>query len=168
MLDIRSGHIYFQGQYSLHFFPFVCNIFLVLFFALVVFLSNPLLVILFLQPLPGFQSYKEVFFPVGLYRRVRLLPLEPRLFLYCPHSTTLSFRLQFFSFTDHFLLMDPMRGTFVGFGFSPILLSGSSGIAVSSCSVLACPRFLVSTCAVFNFFRFICLFYPRLFSLRAS
>ena len=28
------------------------------------------------------------------YRRVRLLPLEPRLFLYCPHCTTLSFRLQ--------------------------------------------------------------------------
>ena len=76
--------------------------------------------------------------------------------VYCPHSTTLSFRLQFLRFIDHFLLMDPMRGTFVGFGFSPILLSGSSGIAVSSCSVLAlCPRFLISTCGVFNFFRFI-------------
>ena len=76
--------------------------------------------------------------------------------VYCPHSTTLSFRLKFLRFIDHFLLMDPMRGTFVGFGFSPILLSGSSGIAVSSCSVLAlCPRFLISTCGVFNFFRFI-------------
>ena len=53
-------HIYFQGQYSLHFFPFVCSIFLVLYFALVVFLSNPFLVILFLQPLPRFQSYKGV------------------------------------------------------------------------------------------------------------
>ena len=50
-------HIYFQGQYSLHFFPFFfCSVFLVLFFALVVFLSNPFLVILFLQPLPRFQS----------------------------------------------------------------------------------------------------------------
>ena len=73
--------------------------------------------------------------------------------VYCPHSTTLSFRLQFLRFIDHFLLMDPMRGTFVGFGFSPILLSGSSGIAVSSCSVLAvCPRFLISACGVFSFF----------------
>ena len=60
VFDIRYGHIYFQGQYSLHFFPSVCSIFLVLFFALVVFLSNPFLVILFLQPLPGFQSYKGV------------------------------------------------------------------------------------------------------------
>ena len=33
--------------------------------------------------------------------------------LYCPHSTTLSFRLQFLSFIDHFLLMDPVRGSFV-------------------------------------------------------
>ena len=49
-----------QPEYSLHFFPFVCSVFLVLFFALVVFLSNPFLVILFLQPLPGFQSYKGV------------------------------------------------------------------------------------------------------------
>ena len=61
VFDINSvRHIYFQGQYSLHFFPFVCSIFLVLFFALVVFLSNPFLVILFLQPLPRFQSYKGV------------------------------------------------------------------------------------------------------------
>ena len=50
--------------------------------------------------------------------------------------------------------MDPLSGTFAGFGFSPILLSGSSGgIAVSSCSVLAlCPRFLISAFGVFNFF----------------
>ena len=26
VFDIRSGHIYFQGQYSLYFFPFVCSI----------------------------------------------------------------------------------------------------------------------------------------------
>ena len=37
------------------------------------------------------------------YWRVRLLSLEPRLFLYCPHSTTLSFRLQFPSFSISFL-----------------------------------------------------------------
>ena len=98
-------------------------------------------------------SCVPVFNSLSDYRRVRLLSLEPRLFLYCPHSTTLSFRLQFLSFIDHFLLMDPVRGTFVGFGFSPILLSGSSGIAVSSCSVLAiCPRFLISSCGVFSFF----------------
>ena len=98
-------------------------------------------------------SWVPVFNSLSDYRRVRLLSLEPRLFLYCPHSTTLSFRLQFLSFVDHFLLMDPVRGTFDGFGFSPILLSGSSGIAVSSCSVLAvCPRFLISACGDFSFF----------------
>ena len=32
-------------------------------------------------------------------------------------------------------------------------MSGSSGIAVSSCSVLAvCPRFLISACGDFSFF----------------
>ena len=108
-----------------------------------------------LEHAPGAKSLEggPVFNSLSDYRRVRLLSLEPRLFLYCPHSTTLSFRLQFLSFIDHFLLMDPVRGTFVGFGFSPILLSGSSGIAVSSCSVLAvCPRFLISACGDFSFF----------------
>ena len=65
----------------------------------------------------------------------------------------LSVRLQFLSFIDHFHLIDPVRRTFVGFDISPILFSGSSGIAVSSCSVLAvCPRFLISACGVFSFF----------------
>ena len=68
--DIRSGHIYFQGQYFLYFSPFVWSIFLVMFIALVVFVFNSFL-------------------------DLRLLSLEPRLFLYCPHSTTWSFRLQF-------------------------------------------------------------------------
>ena len=36
------------------------------------------------------------------YWRVRLLSLEPRLFLYCPHNATLSFRLQFPSFSISF------------------------------------------------------------------
>ena len=61
----------------------------------------------------------------------------------------LSFRLQFLSFIDHFLLIDPVRRAFVGFGISPILC----GIAVSSCSVVAvCPRFLICACGVFSFF----------------
>ena len=64
----------------------------------------------------------------------------------------LSFTLQFLSFIDH-LLIDPVRRIFVGFGISPILFSGSSGIAVSSCSVLpVCRRFLISACGVFSFF----------------
>ena len=41
------------------------------------------------------------------YRRLRLLSLEACLFLYCPHSTTLSFRLQFPNFSI----------PFTGFGF---------------------------------------------------
>ena len=55
--NIRSGHMYFQGQYFLYFSPFVCSIFLAIFIALVVFVFNSFLFILFLQPLPGFQSY---------------------------------------------------------------------------------------------------------------
>ena len=41
-------------------FPFVCSTFLVVFFALVVLVFNAFLVIIFLHPLPGFQSYKGV------------------------------------------------------------------------------------------------------------
>ena len=40
VFDIRSGHIHFQGQYSQYFFSFVCSIFLVVFFAFVVFAFN--------------------------------------------------------------------------------------------------------------------------------
>ena len=58
--DIRSGHICFQGQYFLYFSPFVCSIFVVIFIALVVFVFSSFLVIIFLQLLPGFQSYKGV------------------------------------------------------------------------------------------------------------
>ena len=60
VFDIRSCHVYFQGQYSLYVFPFVCSIFLVIFFALVVFVFNTFLVFIFLHPLPGFQFYKGV------------------------------------------------------------------------------------------------------------
>ena len=95
--DIRSGHMYFQGQYFLYFSPFVCSIFLAIFIALAVFVFNSFLFILFLQPLPVFQSYESN--SLSDCRRVRLLSLEPRLFLYCPHSTTLSFRLQFPNFS---------------------------------------------------------------------
>ena len=45
--DIRSCHIYFQGQYFLYFFFLICSIFLVILFALVVFVSNAFLVIIF-------------------------------------------------------------------------------------------------------------------------
>ena len=48
-------HIFSRSVYSLYFFPFVCSIFLVIFFPLVVFVFNAFLVIIFLQPLPGFQ-----------------------------------------------------------------------------------------------------------------
>ena len=58
--DIRSGHICFQAQYFLYFSPFVCSIFVVIFIALVVFVFSSFLVIIFLQLLPGFQSYKGV------------------------------------------------------------------------------------------------------------
>ena len=152
VFNIRSGHIHFQGQYSLYFFPFVCSIFLVVFFALVVFIFSAFLVIIFLHPLPGFLSYKGVSFPVGLLGRKTAIPRAATFPTYCPHSTTLSFMLQFPSFSISFpwipwVLHSPASV------FSPTLLSGSSGIAVSSCSVLAvCPRFLISVCGVFSFF----------------
>ena len=72
--DFRSSHIYFQGQYSLYFFPFVCSIFLVIVFALVDFVFNAFLAIILLQPLPGVESNS-----LSDYWRVRLLSLEPRL-----------------------------------------------------------------------------------------
>ena len=72
--DILSGHMYFQGQYFLYFSPFVCSIFLAIFIALVVFVFNSFLFILFLQPLPGFQSYKGVQNPVGLPVRKTAVP----------------------------------------------------------------------------------------------
>ena len=98
--------------------------------ALVVFVFNSFLVIIF-----SFCSRSRDFSltwesnSLSDYRRVRLLSLKPRLSLCCPHSTTLSFRLQFNLVSALILLMDPVSGTFAGFGFSPILLSGSSGIA---------------------------------------
>ena len=73
--DIRSGHIHFRGQYSLYFFPFVCSIFLVVFFALVVFVFNAFLVIIFLHPLPGFSLTRESN-SMSDHWRVRLLSLE--------------------------------------------------------------------------------------------
>ena len=46
MFDIRSGHIYFQGQYFLYFYLFICSIFLVKLFALFVFVFSAVLVII--------------------------------------------------------------------------------------------------------------------------
>ena len=74
VFDFRSSHIYFQGHYSLYFFPFVCSIFLVIVFALVDFVFNAFLAIILLQPLPGVESNS-----LSDYWRVRLLSLEPRL-----------------------------------------------------------------------------------------
>ena len=76
---------------------------------------------------------------------------------------------------QYFLYFSPLASV-----FSPILLSGSSGIAVSCCgSVLeVCPvsYFRMRGFQPENphmkrkngFFRFICLFWSTLFSLRAS
>ena len=91
MFDIRFGHIhvYLQGQYFQYFFPFVCNIFLVILFALVVFAFNAFLVYIFATA-PGISVLQA--------RESNSLSddrREPRLFLYCSHTTTLSFRLQF-------------------------------------------------------------------------
>ena len=81
VFEIRSGHIHFQGQYCLYPFPFVSSIFLVVFFALVVFVFNAFLVIIFLHPLRDFSLTRESNSLLD-YWRVRLLSLEPRLFLY--------------------------------------------------------------------------------------
>ena len=95
VFDVRSGHIYFKGQYSLGFFPFVCSIFLFIFFTLVVFCFQSFPCYYFPAAAPGISVLQGSLIPCRINRRVRLLPLEPRLFLYCPHCTTLSFRLQF-------------------------------------------------------------------------
>ena len=59
--NIRSCHIYFQGQCFLYFFLFVCSIVLVILLALDVFVFSAFLsLLLFLQPLPGFQSHRGV------------------------------------------------------------------------------------------------------------
>ena len=57
---VRHSVLYCQGRYSLYLFPFVCSIFLVVFFTLVVFVFNAFLVIIFLQPLPGFHSHNGI------------------------------------------------------------------------------------------------------------
>ena len=117
--DIRSGHLYFQGQYFLYFSPFVCSIFLAIFIALVVFVFNPFLFILFLQPLPGFQSYKGVQFPVGLPAR-KTAPSR-RVFSYIVLTVPLYLSGCNSLISAFILLMDPVSGTFAGFGFFSIL-----------------------------------------------
>ena len=99
VFEIRSGHIHFQGQYCLYPFPFVSSIFLVVFFALVVFVFNAFLVIIFLHPLRDFS----LSVPVGLLARKTAIPRAASFPIFCPHSTTLSFRLQFPSFSISFL-----------------------------------------------------------------
>ena len=64
------------------------------------------------------------------YWRVRLLSLEPRPFFYIVLTVPLCLSGCNSLLSAFFLLMDPVSGTFAGFGFSLILLSGSGGIAV--------------------------------------
>ena len=168
MSSIRS-HTFSTGQYSLYFFPFICSIFLVVFFALILFVSMLCLLLFSCIRSRDFILTRESN-SLSDYWRVRRLSIELRLFLvYCPHGTTLSFKLQFPSFIISFLWI-PWVVHSLASVFSPTLLSGSSGIAVSSCSVLAVyPRFLISVCGVFSFFVSYAYFVLRtLFSLRAS
>ena len=140
VFDFRSSHIYFQGQFSLYFFPFVCSIFLDIVFALVDFVFNAFLVIILLQPLPGVKSNS-----LSDYWRVTLLSLEPRLsFTVLPVPLYLSgCNSQASAFRS-----DGSREWHIRWlrFFSNLIERGSSsGIAVSSCPVLAlCPRFLIS------------------------
>ena len=93
------------------------------------------------------------------YRRVRLPP-SSRVFSYIVLTEPL-YLSGWNSWFQHFLLLDPVSGTFAGFRFSPILLRGSSGIAVS-CNVQFSQyvRFHISTCGVFSFFVSYAYFVP--------
>ena len=99
--SVRS-HIFSRSVFSV-LFHFVCSIFLVIFFALVVFVFNPFLSIIF-QTCSRSRDFSLTRGSNSLsdYWRARLLSLEPRLFLYCPHCATLSFRLQFPSLSISF------------------------------------------------------------------
>ena len=62
VFDIRSGHIYFQGQYSLYFFPFVCSIFL-LYSLLWSILFSMLSLLLFYAAAPGISVLQGSLIP---------------------------------------------------------------------------------------------------------
>ena len=97
VFDIRSGHIYFQDQYSAWvfsaLFPFCLQCFLsfILCFGCISFQSFPCYS--FSAAAPGIWgrdfSLTRESNSLSDYRWVLwLLPLEPRLFPYCPHSTS--------------------------------------------------------------------------------
>ena len=88
------------------------------------------------------------------YWRVRLLSLQPRLFLYCPHSTTLSFMLQLPSFSISLLWIPWAVVHSLASVFSPTLLSGSSGIAISSSQFSQNVRGFLFPYAGFSVFSF--------------
>ena len=78
VFDIRSGHLHFQGQNFLYFFPFVCSIFFsyTLFFGFVCFQCFPCYY--FCSCSTDFSLIRESN-SLSDYRPVRLLSLEPRI-----------------------------------------------------------------------------------------
>ena len=97
--SVRSN-IFSRSVFSV-LFPFCLQYFLTLFFALVDFVFNAFLVIILCSRSRDFSLTRESN-SLSDYWRVRLLFLEPRLSLYCPRCTTLSFRLQFPSLSISF------------------------------------------------------------------
>ena len=85
------SHIFSRSVFSV-LFPFCLQYFLsyTLCFGFVCFQCFPCYY--FYSCSPDFSLIRESN-SLSDYRRVRLLSLEPRLFLHCPHCTTLSFRL---------------------------------------------------------------------------
>ena len=82
VFDIRSGHIHFQGHYFWYFLPSVCSIFLVTFFALVIFCFQFFPCYYFAAATPwisGLTRKSNSLSSLSYYRRVRLLSPEPRL-----------------------------------------------------------------------------------------
>ena len=130
---------YLQGQYFQHFFPFVCNIFLV-YSLLWLYLLSMLSLLLFLQSLPGFQSYKP-----GSLIPCRMTGAS-RVFSYIVLTVPL-----YLSGCNSLVSVFPSDGSREWYirwlRFFSNLIGRSSRTAVSCCSVLAvCPTL---SCLVF-------------------
>ena len=144
-------------------FPFCLQYFLSLLFALVVFTCNAFLVIIFAIA-PGI-SVLEARDSNSLSDDRR----QPRLFLYCPHVLTLPLYLSGCNSLVSVFPSDGSREWYIRwFRFFSNLIERSSGTAISCCSVLVVCPVSYFPMRGFQFFRFICLFCPTLFSLRAS
>ena len=150
VFDIRSGHLHFQGQNFLYFFPFVCSIFFsyTLFFGFVCFQCFPCYY--FCSCSTDFSLIRESN-SLSDYRPVRLLSLEPRI---------LSSLYHFISGCNSLVSTFPSDGS--GFKwyirwlrFFSNLIERSSGIAVSCFSVLAVYSVSYFLMRGFQFFRFI-------------